>query len=193
MSTDEQAPACEGACAVGAQVPTLSRARSLESRFGVWLETHAPAVYKALWTAMTRPSAGDTIPWAPLRVPLSQARIALVTTGGVHRRSDTPFNVSAAVGDPSYRLIPAETDPAELMVTHIFYDHQDADADIGVMFPLAELQQLAAAGEIGAVAPRHFGFNGAIMDLAPLTQGWAPAVASALKADAVDAVVLTPG
>jgi len=50
------------------------------------------------------------IPWAPLRKPISESTVALISTGGVHLRSDRPFNVN---GDTTYRIIPKETAPSE--------------------------------------------------------------------------------
>jgi hypothetical protein len=37
----------------------------------------------------------DTTPWSPFHKPLSQAKISLVTSAGLHLRDDKPF-----IGDP---------------------------------------------------------------------------------------------
>jgi len=54
---------------------------------------------------------------------------------------------------------------------------------------------MEARGEIGRVAPIHYGFMGHIIGsrIRPLIEESAPAIARALKNDGVDAVILTPG
>ncbi len=37
----------------------------------------------------------------PLRKPVRQARVAMVTTCGAHRREDQPFNLKSKTGDPT--------------------------------------------------------------------------------------------
>ena len=49
----------------------------------------------------------DDSPFAPLRKPLSEAKVALVTTAGLHLRGDRPFDS----GDQSYRVIPRRRRP----------------------------------------------------------------------------------
>jgi hypothetical protein len=59
------------------------------------------------------------VPWTPFAVPLAQARIALITTAGIYRRQDQPFEtLDEERGDPSYRVIPLETLPEDLRVRH---------------------------------------------------------------------------
>ena len=135
---------------------------------------------------------GGSVPWTPLARPIAEARVALVTTCGVHRRSDPPFDLGDRRGDPSFRELPADVRPDDLMITHGHYDQADAERDLNVVFPLWRLHELAALGEIGAVAPRHFGFRGAIYAPARLIRASAPEVARQLSADRVDVVLLTP-
>ena len=47
----------------------------------------------------------DGAPFVPLTKPLSMARLALVTTAGMHLRGDRAFTA----GDQSYRVIPSST------------------------------------------------------------------------------------
>ena len=58
------------------------------------------------------------------------------------------------------------------------------------MFPLDRLRELAAEGVIGSVAATHYSFMGA-MDPVQM-EPYAREVASQLKSDAVDAVLLSP-
>jgi len=134
------------------------------------------------------------IPWVPLLKDPKDSRIALVTTAGVHLRSQPAYDMDDREGDPTIREIPAGTRIDELMITHNYYDHRDADQDINVVFPIERLKGLEAIREIGQVAPRHFSFMGHILGrhIETLVNWTGPEVARMLKADGVDAVFLTP-
>jgi D-proline reductase (dithiol) PrdB len=134
------------------------------------------------------------IPWVPMTTPFPAASIALVSTAGVHLRTQPPFDMRDPDGDPTFREIPSDTSRAELTITHDYYDHRDADRDLNIVLPLDRLAELAAAGEIGALAPRHFSFMGHIdrHHIRTLQEQSAPAVAQLLRDDRVDAVLLAP-
>jgi D-proline reductase (dithiol) PrdB len=146
------------------------------------------------WAESYDATSGGEIPWTPMTVPLARAAIALVSTAGVHLRAQPAFDMRDPDGDPTHREIPRDTARDQLMITHDYYDHRDADRDLNIVLPLDRLAELAAAGEIGAVAPRHFSFMGHIdrHHIRALTTQSAPAVAQALRADRVDAVLLAP-
>ena len=133
-------------------------------------------------------------PWTPCVKAIHLARVALVTTAGIHLRTQPPFDMFNPHGDPSFREIPASTTSENLVITHNYYDHRDADVDVNVVFPLERLLELAQKNEIGAVNHRHFSFMGHTTgdQLEILMQQAVPAVAEALKTDGVDLVVLTP-
>ncbi|NIO19364.1 MAG: hypothetical protein GTN76_01110, partial [Candidatus Aenigmarchaeota archaeon] len=130
------------------------------------------------------------IPWTPLLKDTRDSRIALVTTAGVHLRSQPPFDMEDKEGDPIFREIPAGAQIDDLMITHNYYDHRDADQDINVVFPIKRLEELEREGVIGQVAPRHFSFMGHIVGryIETLVSRTGPEVAKRLKADSVDAV-----
>ncbi|MDX2194256.1 MAG: glycine/sarcosine/betaine reductase selenoprotein B family protein [Gemmatimonadales bacterium] len=133
-------------------------------------------------------------PWAVPRVPLARARVALVTSAGLLRPGvDAPFH-EARGGDPSVRWLPADVDPATLEIgqTSDAFDRAPIVADRNAAFPLDRLRELAAAGAIGAVAPRHVSFNGSMTAPGRFTAETAPQVAGQLERDAVDAALLVP-
>ena len=134
------------------------------------------------------------IPFARVRKPLRIARVALLTTAGVHRRDQPPFDMQNPDGDPTYREVSGTVEVGDLMITHKYYDHTDADADLNVVFPLAHFRNLVQKGVIGSLAPLHFGFMGHIdqAEVARLTADTAPAVAAKLRAGGVDFAFLTP-
>lgn len=139
-------------------------------------------------------SLSSDIPLARLGKPLSQCRAALVTTGGIHLLSQVPFDMENREGDATYREIPDSADPAQIMITHKYYDHQDADRDLNVIFPRAHFYNLVESGVLGDLATRHFGFMGHVEGekLSVLKEQTAPAVAERLQADDVDFAFLTP-
>lgn len=97
-------------------------------------------------------------------------------------------------GDASYRIIPGDVDTSQIVITHKYYNHSDADKDINIIFPLDRFRELKQAGVIGDIAPRHFGFMGHIKgaQLPILIEKTAPEVARMLIEDQVDVAFLTP-
>src|SRR5919198_483453 len=104
--------------------------------------------------------ANEDLAWTPVTKEPRDARVALVTTAGVHRTSEEPFDDVSLEGDPTFRVIPSDVASDELMVTHNHYDHSDADKDINCLFPIDRLREMAAEGLFGELAPEFFGFMG---------------------------------
>lgn len=121
--------------------------------------------------------------------PLSESRLALVTTGGVHLPDQDRFDIDDPAGDCSYREIPANAE--RLTWTHAYYRPED-ETDLDAVFPLWTMRKLEEEGGIGELNRRHFSFMGAIHDPTPLVEQTAPEVADMLVEDNVDAVFLTP-
>lgn len=87
--------------------------------------------------------------WTPLKKPLNECKIAFITAGGIHMKTQKPYNTS---GDFSYRSIPTEISTSELMVTHGGFDNSDINKDVNSMFPLDRLKELVKEGFIGSLA-----------------------------------------
>lgn len=100
----------------------------------------------------------DDVPFTPLRTPLVQARVALVTTaapyqpGAGDQGPDAPYNGHAKF----FKVHSGSTDHApDLSISHVVYDRDHTSAeDLNTWFPLARLQEAAQAGRIGAVTSR---------------------------------------
>ncbi len=135
----------------------------------------------------------QSIPWTPLKKPLNDSKVALVTTAGVHPKSQKPFDVASKKGDWSYREISRDLPSSELMVTHTHYDHTDADRDINCVFPIDRLRELEDENVIGRLAEVNYGFMGFIPNPTPLREGTAKEVAQKLKEAEVDIAFLTAG
>lgn len=101
------------------------------------------------------------VPFTPLRKPLAESRIALITTAAPYQpdKGDqgpgAPYNAAAKF----YRVYSDSTaGEPDLRISHIGIDRAHTTAeDINTYFPLAQLKRLAAEGRIGAVAPRFHG------------------------------------
>ncbi len=134
------------------------------------------------------------LPCTPLRVPLAQARVALVTSGGMRTPKQADFDFSNKKGDTSYREIPNDIAVNTLVESHRSnsFDHSGIEADANLAFPLDRMRELLAQGVIGALNHRHFSFMGSIVGPAKLIHETAPQVAEKLRADGVQVALLTP-
>jgi D-proline reductase (dithiol) PrdB len=134
----------------------------------------------------------DPVPWTPLREPLAQCRVALVSTAGFGMSEQAPFEDKRG-GDPSFRVIPEDVEMRALVESQRseLFDHAGIRQDPNLAFPLERLRELAA-GRIGSVAPRHLSFMGSITAPGRLVRDTAPAAARLLVEDGVHAAVLVP-
>jgi D-proline reductase (dithiol) PrdB len=117
--------------------------------FGHWIS-------KIIALPQLRKLAVGEVPWTPLRKSLSNSTVVLISTGGVHLRSDRPFKLN---GDPTFRVIPKDARPADLAISHQSYDRTDALRDINLVFPIERLRELEAEQVIGRLAEEHYGFG----------------------------------
>ncbi len=158
------------------------------------MTTRFPYLAKRFTEAIS-PVQTKGVPWTPVRKPLAECKVALVTTAGVHHRGQLPFDMNDPDGDPTFRVIDASRPISDLTITHDYYDHSDADKDINIVFPIQRLWEPECEGFIGRLAKNHYGFMGHIVGphIQTLVNQSAPEVARRLKLDAADAVLLTPG
>ena len=133
-------------------------------------------------------------PGASLTKPLSECRVAVVTTAAFYRPDQDRFDESVKGGDFSFRVIPFDTDLSTLRIRQKSdaFDAAGLKADKNLALPLDRLRELAREGSIGSVAERHFSFRGSIPAPGRLLAKTAPEVAAMLKEDHVDVVLLTP-
>lgn len=122
---------------------------------------------------------------------LSKRRVAILSTAGLHGRNDRPFQ--AGSGASEYRVIPADTNPNELMMSHfsVNFDRSGFRRDVNLVFPLQRLREMASDGEIGSVADFHYSFMGAPFP-PTVFEAKARELAGLLKRDGVDAAILLP-
>jgi D-proline reductase (dithiol) PrdB len=134
-------------------------------------------------------------PFQPLRKPLAQSRIAIVTTAAPFdpARGDQGAGAKYNGGAKFYQVYAGDTSKThDLRISHIAYDrvHTTAD-DSGTWFPLPALKQLAATGRIGELAPRFFGAPTNRSHRVTLETD-APEILARCRADGVDTAILVP-
>ena len=166
----------------------------LKNRLIARVITRVPFLAKRFIEAY-KPWENQDVPWAPVQKPLAESVVALVTTAGVHRKDQKAFDMRDKNGDPTFREIDAGVSVQDLMITHDYYDHADADKDIDIVFPLTRIREFAAKGLIQGIARTNYGFMGHITGghIFSLMHESAPEVAARLHRDKVDCVLLTPG
>lgn len=136
----------------------------------------------------------DPIPWVIPDKPVSQSRLALVTTAGFSAPGQAPFDEGFKGGDYSFRIIPDGIDLGALEEHHRSeaFDHRGLAADPNLVFPRDRVHELEAAGKIGSINHRHLSFMGSITAPGRLRSETAPEAAKLFKEDQVDLALLVP-
>lgn len=128
-------------------------------------------------------------PWAR-GGPLARRRVALITTAGLHLRSDRAFTLDT---QNDYRVIPGDVRASDLVMSQfsVNFDRSGFQRDLNVVFPIDRVKELAGEGVIGSAADFHYSFMGAGSSVTRY-EPKARELAGLLRKDAVDAVLLTP-
>jgi len=136
----------------------------------------------------------DPVPWTPLRKPLSECNVALLSSAGFIVPGQAPFDHDIKGGDVSFREIPGDVDTKQLVETHRseVFDHAGLHADANLGFPFDRLRELAARRRIGALSRRHISFMGSITAPGRLIRDTAPRIARTLAEDKVDVALVIP-
>ena len=130
------------------------------------------------------------IPYTPFDRDLSDTTIALVSTAGVHLKSQEPYDIA---GDSSYRMIPSNTPDGDLMITHDHYDHTEADRDVNCVFPIDRLREMVKDGFIKGLNPEFYGMMGYTLRMKAVIDDTGPEIAQKLERSATELVLLTGG
>jgi len=146
------------------------------------------------WAVRQEPGV---IPFTPLPKPLRECTVALLSSAGIARNDDRPFDQEGERqnpwwGDPSYRTIPLGTTEKDIRIHHLHIDPRFGEADLDVVLPMRRLAELAAEGLVSRPAPTHYSTMGYILDAAELVEQTAPAIAERMRAERVDAAALFP-
>jgi D-proline reductase (dithiol) PrdB len=137
------------------------------------------------------------VPWTPLAKPLADCRMALVSSAGIARHDQPPFDQELERRDPwwsdqSWRPIPLDTTEADVGIYHLHIDPRFGQQDLDCVLPLRRLRELSADGIVGGVAATHYSFMGYILEPRQLLASTAPAIAAGMVQEAVDVALLVP-
>jgi hypothetical protein len=135
------------------------------------------------------------VPFTPLKKPLAQSVLGLITTAVPHVPSKGPqgqgasYNAAAKFYQPYQQSIEGSID---LRIAHVGIDRKNANMeDSNCWFPLDAAKRALAAGRIGAVSANFYGLPTNRSQRHTLEID-APRVLEMMKADGVDVAVLVP-
>lgn len=173
----------------------MALAADWKGRYESWLEENRPLLEAAKWK-----EAFEGYPWVknsespfePLDKPLSESKVALVSSAGLYLPGQERFTDEQITGDATFREIPRDADLSTTSIAHAHYDHRYALEDRNCVCPLEVLEDLAAQGSIGDLTDTHYSFSGYNTDAAATAEASAPEVARRIKAQGADAVFLVP-
>ncbi len=138
-----------------------------------------------------------SIPWTPLKKPVSDTAFALVTSAGISCTGDAPFDMEREKteptrGDPTYRRIPRSVEEKDIRVDHLHINTSYILQDMNVILPIARFAEFEQEGIIGRLADTHYSYYGFQWEgVGFLDQAIAP-MAEQMAAEQVEAVFLTP-
>jgi hypothetical protein len=141
----------------------------------------------------------DAVVWTPFEKRLAESRIALLTSAGIYlRSSQPPFDLEREEanpewGDPTWRSIPAGTEPEDIAVAHLHLNDDDILADPEIALPMRALEELGGEGVGGGSVTNHVSVMGyQDRDLEAWRSTTAPAIAAHLREQGADGLILAP-
>ena len=133
------------------------------------------------------------VPQARLAKPLGASRLTLVSSCGVHMKTDQPLDVCHPFGDFRFSRISSKAKHTDLIIHQLKYPHDDADLDINVIFPIERLQELCQEGRLGGLTPNLFSFIGYNMNPEKFERTVADGIAEAVvEEERADCALLAP-
>ena len=132
----------------------------------------------------------DEVPFARLAKPLSECRVALVTTASVHRDQSPKDGVLR--GAKQVWSGPTDAPPKRLYTDDVAWDKEATHTDdVDSFLPIHPLEALVAAGRIGSLAPRFHGVPTDYSQRRTIEQD-APEILGRCREDGVDVALLVP-
>jgi D-proline reductase (dithiol) PrdB len=149
-------------------------------------------MYQAMGFPPYEWSKFESSPWTPLKKPVSESCIAIISSSGIFKDNQKPFD-PWAINDLSFREIPINTPRERLRLHHNYFDHRDALKDINCVFPVDRLKEFENEGHIGKIAPIAITLGmGRLYKRTALQNETVPRIVDVLKSQETDAVLLIP-
>jgi len=136
-------------------------------------------------------------PWAPLRKPLAECKVTLVSTAGIYLKGDTSFDYERerrepTWGDPTHREIPRTAGQDDCEYSHLHIDTSFMYRDRNVAWPVDVFLAFEREGVIGRLADTLYSIMGYVPNFHPLLKKTAPKMAAKMREEGVDAAFLFP-
>jgi len=135
------------------------------------------------------------VPFSPLKKPLSQSVLGLITTAAPYdpdkgeQGQNAPYNAAAKFYQPYRQSV--ETD-IDLRIAHVGVDRKNADMqDSNCWFPLGAAKRAVQAGRVKAISANFYGLPTNRSQRHTLETD-APLILEMLRTDGVDVAVLIP-
>ena len=126
---------------------------------------------------------------------ICESRVAIISSAGfVIDGKQNPFDLSMRFGDPSYRIISANTTSNQLKEYQKSdgFDHSGIKQDPFSAIPIQHLFDLNDEGFIGSVSDRHISLMGSTINTKELISATIPNIVSTLQSDKVDIAIFIP-
>ena len=148
----------------------------------VMAQNSAPKPPRVL-VAPTKPA------WCPIKKPLSESRVALLSSAALRLAHQEPFIPREDFG---YRSVPSDPSAGEIIIDHHSGIGRVPKQDPEIVFPRTALANLQRRGVVGSLAPFHFSFMGGLRDHGKIENELATAITDELKQAQVDLALLVP-
>jgi D-proline reductase (dithiol) PrdB len=158
-----------------------------------WLPRRLQELYRA-WPAQR----AQEVPFTPLRAPLQEMRLGLVTTAGIYVEGlEPPFDTERerrepSWGDPTFRSIPRDAPRDGIGTSHLHINNEPVRRDLNTVLCLDLAEDAVAEGRLGGLADTHFSLMGYQLDSTEWQRRTVPEVSRRLREQQVDVALITP-
>ena len=120
--------------------------------------------------------------------PLSQRRVAIISSAALIERGGQPF----PFGGTGFLTVPADRPAGDILMSHVSinFDRSGYQRDLNTVYPIDRLREMASEGAIGGVADTNYTIMGS-SDPAGMADA-ADQIAGQLRQERIDSVLLTP-
>ena len=130
----------------------------------------------------------DDVPFTPLRKPLIECRVGLVTTAG---RPKPPGAVAAMFFPRELYVEPANPPPQRLFTDDLFWDKKETHTeDVDSFMPVNRLGEYVTSKRIDSASPRFYGVPTDYSQSGTLERS-CPQILEWCREDGLDAVLLS--
>lgn len=135
----------------------------------------------------------DDAPFSPPSKPLSESRLALISTSEIAVRTWEDQRTPLEKGEVgNVYSMPSDTPEGDFYSHSLSFDKYATTLDdVNAFFPITRLRELAAEGRVGEIAPNAFGVYNAYSQR-KTRETDAPEVLRRLRDEDVDVAILTP-